>query len=325
VTGVRHVGKETVAEDEFSEFADPDQELTVHREPLILEGKSQKLRRLTKAAPSLIEKLRHAPLRTMARMTGISCDALSRYRRGTVAPDPTRAARILTALDDLGRAALAENCEARCAAQLRDRIKSLSPGATEISGVTRVMKTVEAHISRASLSGFIFRAQVLTPHELDVIMATVVRLEEEDFPVGPASICGTITRVRHVDRETGFAVFDVLPDGSELSIVVRGVSSRYLGRGMLAGVEGAWEYHEEFGQQVGAQRIMLGLPRKEEDIRTYLASGPIPGIGRVLAGRLVRHFGKRVFCVAEDQPDELVAVKGMTQKSIGALRAAVGE
>jgi hypothetical protein len=90
VTAVRHIGKETVSEDEFAEFADPDLELAAHREPLILEGRSQKLRRLSKADPLLIEKLRHAPLRAMARMTGISCDALSRYRRGAVAPDLNR-------------------------------------------------------------------------------------------------------------------------------------------------------------------------------------------------------------------------------------------
>jgi len=38
----------------------------------------------------------------------------------------------------------------------------------------------------------------------------------------------------------------------------------------------------------------------------------------------VRHFGARVFCVAKDQPEQLVAVKGMTQNAIGALRVAIG-
>jgi hypothetical protein len=230
---------------------------------------------------------------------------------------------IQTALADLDKATLAEKDEAKRAGRLRDRIKSLPPGTTEISGVTRVMKAVEAHISRPCFKGFMFRGQALTPRELDVIVATVVRLE--DFPVGPASIRGTITRVRHLDRETGFAVFDVLPDGSELSIIVRGFSSRYLVPGMLASVEGEWEYHEEYGQQVSARTIRWRVPEVERDIKVYLASGAVPGIGGVLAGRLVRHFGADVFHVTGDQPEQLVAVKGMNRSAIRALRAAIGD
>ena len=92
---------------------------------------------------------------------------------------------------------------------------------------------------------------------------------------------------------------------------------------MHAVIKGTWQYHEEFGQQVAGHIINLTLPAVEPDFKRYLASGAIPGIGGVLAGRLVRRFGTDALRVAGIQPELLAGVKGMTRGAIEALQAAI--
>ena len=92
---------------------------------------------------------------------------------------------------------------------------------------------------------------------------------------------------------------------------------------MRAVVKGTWQYHEEFGQQVAGETISLSLPTEEPDIRRYLASGAIPGVGAVLSGRLVRQFGADVFRVGEDEPERWATVKGMSQNAMKAMQAAI--
>ena len=323
LTHTLYMGKESVPEDAFAEFGDPDLKLDIHREALVLETASGRAASGRKIDPALVDKLRAAPLREMARLTDISSDALIRYRRGVTAPNAQKLAVILEALDTLDKAALADKTGAKLASRLCQRIKSLSAGATEISGVIRVMNAVQPQISQDRFKAFMFRDQTLSPADLDLITAAVVRFEQEDFPVGPASLKGTVTRVRYRDQKAGFAVFDVLSDDGDMSTTIKGKSSRYLGPGMHAVIKGTWQYHEEFGQQVAGERISLSLPTEEPDIKRYLASGAIPGVGAVLSGRLVRQFRADVFRIADGEPEQWAAVKGMTQNAIKAMLAAI--
>lgn len=118
-------------------------------------------------------------------------------------------------------------------------------------------------------------------------------------------------------------MFDVLSDGSDIVTVVTGTTSRHLGPGMRAVVKGTWQYHEEFGQQVAGKTISLSLPIEEPDIKRYLASGAISGVGAGLSGRLVRQFCADVFRIVEDGPGQWATVKGMTQNAINAMLAAI--
>jgi hypothetical protein len=325
LTDTVYIGKETLPEDEFTEFADRDLKLDIHREPLIIGNGAKHSASGRRFDAVLVERLRGAPLRELARKTGISRDTLIRYRRAGVAPDEERRARIVAALEALDRAAAADNTRAKQAAQLRGRINSLSGGTAEISGFTRVRKAVAGDINEPRFQAFMFRDEIPSPADLNLIATAVARFEQEDFPVGPASIKGTVTRVRHLDRGTEFSVFDVLSDDGDTFTTVKGESSRYLGPGMHAVVEGNWQYHEEFGQQVAIRTIDLSLPTDESDIKRYLGSGAISGVGRILADRLVRQFGTDVFRVVRDAPVQLAAVKRMTQKAIKAMDGAVND
>jgi len=105
-----------------------------------------------------------------------------------------------------------------------------------------------------------FRDKALSDADLNLLADTVLAFEQEDYPVGPASITGTIARVKFINKRTRFAVFVVNPDESELLIVVTCYCVRHLGPGLRVVAKGSWQYHEEFGAQVAAETMQLSLP-----------------------------------------------------------------
>ena len=85
--------------------------------------------------------------------------------------------------------------------------------------------------------------QTLSPADLDLIATAIARLSKTTTRSDLLRFNGTVSRVRHLDRKTGFSVFDVLSDGSDIVHVVTGTTSRHLGPGMRAVVKGTWQYH----------------------------------------------------------------------------------
>jgi len=80
---------------------------------------------------------------------------------------------------------------------------------------------------------------------------------------------------------------------------------------------GEWEQDRKFGRQFRVDTYLSLLPSTAQGIERYLGSGLIPGIGRVMARRLVDRFGLQTLDVVEKQPERLPEVSG-----IGARRAA---
>jgi len=56
-------------------------------------------------------------------------------------------------------------------------------------------------------------------------------------------------------------------------------------------LEGFWTTHPQYGRQFKFTRYTTLYPATVEDIRKYLGSGLIKGIGPVTAKRIVAHFG----------------------------------
>lgn len=108
------------------------------------------------------------------------------------------------------------------------------------------------------------------------------------------TLIGEVSRLRFGDASSGFQVFDVLVSGPE----------DYAGRqvtavGDLPDVEagfdvrlnGDFHSHPRFGPQFRFLSGMVVPPSTGLGLRTFLASGRVEGVGKVLAGRLFDHFG----------------------------------
>ena len=81
-------------------------------------------------------------------------------------------------------------------------------------------------------------------------------------------------------------------------------------------VFGEWVTDSRYGRQFKFERYQLVRPSSTEAIISYLSSGKVEGIGKVMAKRLVEHFGEDTIRVLDEQPHRVREVNG-----IGASRA----
>ncbi len=83
---------------------------------------------------------------------------------------------------------------------------------------------------------------------------------------------------------------------------------------------GTWRQHPRYGEQFNVSQFEVLLPSGVEEIRRYLSSGLIQGIGPKTAERLLNHFQADTLTVIEDEPDRLAEVRGIgpeTARRIG--------
>lgn len=77
---------------------------------------------------------------------------------------------------------------------------------------------------------------------------------------------------------------------------------------------GAWINDPKYGRQFRVSSYATVVPATVGGIEKYLGSGLIPGIGKVMASRLVTAFGLETLDVIENRPERLVEVEGIGPK-----------
>ncbi len=102
----------------------------------------------------------------------------------------------------------------------------------------------------------------------------------------------------------------------KFTIVYRG-SAPYLGEQIV--VTGDWVQHARFGEQFNATSLQVVQPTSAVGMERFLASGALPGVGPVMAGRIVELFGSDTLSVLERQPELLARVKGISAKKATAI------
>jgi exodeoxyribonuclease V alpha subunit len=76
-------------------------------------------------------------------------------------------------------------------------------------------------------------------------------------------------------------------------------------------LKGRWSLHRRYGQQFKVREFEVVLPSDVEQIRHYLGSGLIKGIGPKTTERLIAHFKAAALQVIEKEPERLCEVKGI--------------
>jgi exodeoxyribonuclease V alpha subunit len=74
---------------------------------------------------------------------------------------------------------------------------------------------------------------------------------------------------------------------------------------------GKWTIHPRFGEQFQVVSFSTVAPATLTGIERYLGSGLVKGIGRELAGRLVKKFGLKTLAVIDETPRRLREVEGI--------------
>ena len=97
----------------------------------------------------------------------------------------------------------------------------------------------------------------------------------------------------------------------------------YLGENIL--MEGEWVEHARFGRQFNAATLQVVQPTSAAGMERFLASGALPGVGPVMASRIVEMFGGDTLEVLGNRPELLAKVKGISAKKALAIAEAYQE
>ena len=152
-------------------------------------------------------------------------------------------------------------------------------------------------------------------------------------------LTGTVERIVFHNEDNGFTVLRLLPDGDAAAENGRGkgAGGRPVPRsqrdpvalvghmtqpkaGARLRVRGRWTTNPRFGRQVEFSEAEELLPATAEGIRLYLSSGLIRGVGEEMAARIVDTFGTEALRVLDEEPERLLAVRGLGPKSLERIR-----
>lgn len=138
---------------------------------------------------------------------------------------------------------------------------------------------------------------------------------------GSTTITGTVKRVVYSNPENGWSVIRLLEPGRHRVITAVG-SLLGVQPGEELRLTGEWVTDRKYGRQFRVASCLTLKPSNLEGIRRYLGSGLIPGIGKVMADRLVARFGLETLEIIADQPERLSEVEGIGPVRAQRIRAA---
>ena len=84
--------------------------------------------------------------------------------------------------------------------------------------------------------------------------------------------------------------------------------------GEMLEVQGEFVDHSAYGRRLKISSYSEKVPEDTMAIERYLGSGAVKGVGKALAARIVRRFGKDTFRIIEEEPERLTEVKGISER-----------
>lgn len=128
----------------------------------------------------------------------------------------------------------------------------------------------------------------------------------------PTLLRGTVAAVVYQNAENGYTVLRLRCEDGETVTVVGTIPLTAVGEQLL--VTGKWGNHATYGKQFAAEYLERLMPETCDDIRAFLASRAVKGIGAVLAIRIVDRFGEQSLDIIENHPERLSEVQGISPK-----------
>lgn len=122
-------------------------------------------------------------------------------------------------------------------------------------------------------------------------------------------VAGVVSSIRYTNEETGYTVCDIKSDNSTLTLVGK-MPLLNIGENIVA--TGCFVEHAVYGRQFSVESFERKMPDKEDEIRDYLSSGFIKGLGPATAEKIVERFKDKTFDIFQNEPLRLTEIKGIT-------------
>mgnify|MGYP002519463344 CR=1 FL=1 len=123
------------------------------------------------------------------------------------------------------------------------------------------------------------------------------------------NISGVVEEVIYKNTENGYIVLDLDSNGEQITVVGE------LGdivEGERLELYGSYVNTAKYGRQFKAETCQRSLPDTPAEIRKYLGSGIIKGLGPALAKKIVDKFGADSLDIIDNDPLSLSEIKGVT-------------
>ena len=126
----------------------------------------------------------------------------------------------------------------------------------------------------------------------------------------PSTLEGIAERVVYASEETGWTVVRVAVRGRRDLVTAVG-NMPGIQPGETVRIHGSWVVDRRYGDQFRVESYLTITPATLAGIEKYLGSGLVRGIGKVMAHRLVRHFGLETLEVIDHAAERLTEVDGI--------------
>jgi len=136
------------------------------------------------------------------------------------------------------------------------------------------------------------------------------------------TVKGYVEHIIYQNEDNGYTVLNLMCGEEELTCVGM---FRGLDVGESVELTGDYTEHALYGRQFKAQGYRRVTDEDIPSIQRYLESGAIKGVGKALAARIVRQFGKETFRIMEEEPERLTEVKGISERIAREISAQVEE
>ena len=120
---------------------------------------------------------------------------------------------------------------------------------------------------------------------------------------------GSVDEIVFSNTETGYVVFDLDCNGQIVTVVGE---LGNISEGERLELTGGFVYNAKYGRQFRAVTCIRTLPTTPMEIRKYLGSGIIKGLGPALAKKIVEYFGSDSLDIIENDPISLSDINGIT-------------
>ncbi len=123
------------------------------------------------------------------------------------------------------------------------------------------------------------------------------------------TISGTAEDIIFKNPDNGYIVLTMDIDGSPETVVGE-LGDIVEGENLI--LRGTYGESAKYGRQFKAITCERKLPETPEEIRRYLGSGIIKGVGPAMAKKIVSAFGEQSLLIIENDPQQLTSLKGIT-------------
>lgn len=125
------------------------------------------------------------------------------------------------------------------------------------------------------------------------------------------SIEGTVEEIVFRNESNGYVVAMLETEDDVVTIVGY---IPIINMGDTLNVQGEWDYHSKFGQQLKVSTYEKVVPTTINGIQKYLSSGLIPGVGPKMAKKIVEHFKEQALDILQYNPERLTEISGIGKK-----------